>query len=92
MSAEKMRKEFEAWAAKHKHNLLRDGVVVDYACRYTDLAWPAWQASRAAIEVELPEPYGAFGCMGHGMGEADTVIDYDGTVEAIESLDLKVKP
>ncbi|MGU2053227.1 hypothetical protein ACSETX_25625 [Pseudomonas aeruginosa] len=50
-----MREEFEAWAAKHRMPLHRDDVVVAYAARCTDECWQAWQASRAALRVELPE-------------------------------------
>lgn len=49
-----IREEFEAWATKHRMPLHRDGVVVDYAARCTDECWKAWQASRAALKVELP--------------------------------------
>ncbi|MFK1121672.1 hypothetical protein ACIUXL_24390 [Pseudomonas aeruginosa] len=50
-----MREEFEAWATKHRMPIHRDGVVTDYAARCTDECWQAWQASRAALRVELPE-------------------------------------
>ncbi|MEV1855510.1 hypothetical protein ABZR08_10755 [Pseudomonas aeruginosa] len=50
-----MREEFEAWATKHRMPIHRDGVVTDYAARCTDECWQAWQASRAALKVELPE-------------------------------------
>ncbi|MCO2254752.1 hypothetical protein FA374_31980 [Pseudomonas aeruginosa] len=50
-----MREEFEAWAAKHRMPLHRDDVVVAYAARCTDECWQAWQASRAALRVELPD-------------------------------------
>ncbi|HCA6585630.1 TPA: hypothetical protein MXV30_004507 [Pseudomonas aeruginosa] len=49
-----MREEFEAWATKHRMPIHRDGVVTDYAARCTDECWQAWQASRAALRVELP--------------------------------------
>ncbi|OTJ95647.1 hypothetical protein [Pseudomonas aeruginosa] len=52
-----MREEFEAWATKHRMPIHRDGVVTDYAARCTDECWQAWKASRAALRVELPEPY-----------------------------------
>lgn len=50
-----MREEFEAWATKHQMPIHRDGVVTDYAARCTDECWQAWQASRAALRVELPD-------------------------------------
>ncbi len=54
-----MREEFEAWATKHRMPIHRDGVVTDYAARCTDECWQAWKASRAALNVRLPKPYGS---------------------------------
>ncbi|HGM4801249.1 TPA: hypothetical protein ACKPXV_004165 [Pseudomonas aeruginosa] len=54
-----MREEFEAWATKHRMPIHRDGVVTDYAARCTDECWQAWKASRAALRVRLPKPYGS---------------------------------
>ncbi len=50
---EQMRKEFEAWFKKaHTENVQRiDG---EYTHGATERLWQAWQASRAAIVVELP--------------------------------------
>lgn len=53
-----------------------------YKCHQTNLAWIAWQASRAAIEIELPEVE-SLGC--HAIYYAEDVI------EAIEQVGLKVK-
>lgn len=46
MSDEKIRREFNEWFSNH--------IVIGFKCE-EDAAWAAWQASRAAIEVELPE-------------------------------------
>lgn len=54
-----MREEFEAWAiesgetALSKAHMLKseDGEYYNYAAK---TYWKAWQASRAALEVELP--------------------------------------
>ncbi|HBO1351773.1 TPA: hypothetical protein ACVGOL_003872 [Pseudomonas aeruginosa] len=54
-----IREEFEAWATKHRMPIHRDGVVTDYAARCTDECWQAWKASRAALRVRLPKPYGS---------------------------------
>ncbi|HEK1278413.1 TPA: hypothetical protein SMQ80_005033 [Pseudomonas aeruginosa] len=54
-----MREEFEAWATKHRMPIHRDGVVTDYAARCTDECWQAWKASRAALRVRPPKPYGS---------------------------------
>lgn len=48
------RKQFEDWALKSGHNISLD-VRGRYVFSYTATAWVAWQASRAAIEIELPD-------------------------------------
>jgi len=51
---DKMREEFEAWC--HNNPLKVDKRISgEYKYISTDLAWQAWQASRAALVVELPE-------------------------------------
>jgi len=50
---EKMRAEFEEWAQRFRLPLHRDGN--GYVEAEIDAAWQAWQASRAALVVELPE-------------------------------------
>lgn len=85
MSTEKMRESFEAW-----HRIEYPGATLarrangEYFNLYVGMCWIGWQASRAAIEVELPE--------------TDQFIDYPGYISrsdteyALESLGLKVKP
>ena len=57
---EKMREEFEAWCASHGYTLrpaeTNCGIAVDgqYGNQRVQIAWEAWQASRAAQCVELP--------------------------------------
>lgn len=53
-----------------------------YKCHQTNLAWMAWQASRAGIEIELPDEI-SISCTSGFF--ADEVI------EAIENAGLKVK-
>lgn len=59
-----LRDEFEAWAKEKGHVTHRDGLG-RYVFSYTATAWEGWQASRAALVVELPEPFevemGAYG-------------------------------
>jgi len=52
--SEQMRKEFEEWFKKsHTGNVQQiDG---EYTHGATERLWQAWQASRAAIVVELPD-------------------------------------
>ena len=56
-----------------------------YKCHQTNLAWMAWQASRTAIEVELPNQF-----PGEYYLDRD-VIYADEVIEAIEQAGLKVK-
>jgi hypothetical protein len=72
MSVEKMQLDFELWAKKNGYYV---GGVNGYSSQQTDNAWLVWQASRAAIEVELPP----------SLAEDLTLI------QSIESLGLKVK-
>ena len=59
---DKSREQFEEWAINHKnhHNLPVFVFYKDHNGDYVDieakLAWQAWQASRAALVVELPVP------------------------------------
>lgn len=52
---EKMREEFEAWAASDGYELdVSDDERFTYAFHETECAWYGWKASRAAQCVELP--------------------------------------
>ena len=55
--SEKMREEFESWAISCHMCTYLD--CVEYRHQSTEWAWMAWQASRAALVVELP---GAIWC------------------------------
>lgn len=70
MSNEKMREEFEAWAKPHliygDDSEDVEGFDMRMECAYyirteTQAAWEAWQASRAAFAIVLPEPYAVIG-------------------------------
>ncbi|WP_225037456.1 hypothetical protein [Pseudomonas aeruginosa] len=55
-----IREEFEAWASSHfvdvgSGNPLKKGPNGNYGFYVVATAWKAWQASRAALRVELPE-------------------------------------
>lgn len=82
---DKMRKEFEAW-------YFRRFSMTDLTGAWAMERWEAWveawMASRAAIEVELPE-----GFTHHGASDQTEYVLEAGSVKsAIESLGLKVKP
>ena len=51
---DKSRREFEAWCGMAGFYISRD-LDGDYSDFATDTAWHAWLASRAAIEIELPD-------------------------------------
>lgn len=113
MSTEKMREEFEAWICG-----IWPGVSISrnpdnaamfsgsYRNERVHMAWKGWQASRAAIEVELPEIKGFEGAYDSYkqnefvpfMTDVDDADEIFGLMrgievrEAIESLGLKVKP
>ena len=63
--SEKMRAEFEEWMiANTEFDTQRTAFAMtkeedqQYMCHRTNLAWLAWQASRAALVVELPDSTG----------------------------------
>jgi hypothetical protein len=58
------REQFEQWATEEaekrnyahmKHLLTRHPVTGEYNTTWVDSAWMGWQASRAAIVIELPK-------------------------------------
>lgn len=57
---DKMREEFEAWCCKRGYTLkpaeTNCGIIIEgaYGHPRVQLAWESWQASRAALCVELP--------------------------------------
>ena len=62
---DKMREEFEAWCCKRGYTIkpaeTNCGIIIEgaYGHPRVQLAWESWQASRAALVVELP---GAIWC------------------------------
>lgn len=102
MSTEKMRKEFEVeWGYTNEEQGLKFIPSLNvYGCDLYDnagiasnksSAWYYWQASRAAIEVELPSRLTQDGrsiCIDKD-GE---FLEYCDVVGAIKALGLKVKP
>lgn len=93
---EKMRAEFEVWLVGFRNNGDLESIVAarstdsdgattyrfddDDATMGITAMWLGWQASRAALEVELPFKFG------NGMMRADQVI------AAIEAAGARVKP
>lgn len=103
---DKMREEFEAWITSpplEKPVLVNpesSGFSGEYRAYEVQLAWQAWQASRAAVEVELPKIV----AYQDDTGDLDADIDrLDGEVlygllrfidveDAIEAAGLRIKP
>ena len=57
--SEKMMDEFKGWAYKSGYDIDDAQESADdekfFVCYDTEASWQAWQASRAALVVELPE-------------------------------------
>lgn len=103
---EKMREDFEAWWVSRPHRKqpekFQNG---DYMAPAVLSAWEAWQASRAALVVELPQVVGFEGAYdSHRDNEfsnyPDELMDCDEVFalsrlievrEAIEAAGVKVK-
>ena len=71
---------FDLWRTEYP---MTDWDSQQYRCHQTNLAWMAWQASRAAIEINLPETE-----VGYEMIEYYTP---EAVVKAIEQEGLEVK-
>ena len=62
--SEKMRDGFESWCLANGYTLrpaeTNCGIIIegDYGHPTVQIAWQAWQASRAALVVELPDSTG----------------------------------
>lgn len=48
------REQFEEWFKPRKERMKSDGICTLNIVRYRGMAWAGWQASRDAVEVELP--------------------------------------
>ena len=86
MSNDKMREEFEAWAITCAWLGLSDECMEREETGYVGLelhaAWLAWQASRAAVVVELPKIF----------PDDSLSLVCSKYSQALEAAGLKVKP
>ncbi|EEW6403057.1 TPA: hypothetical protein ACHGE5_001271 [Escherichia coli] len=73
------RKQFEEWF-KNKYHVSSDVMKIMHI--KVEIAWEAWQASRAAIEIELPVWF---------VSDAIAVYDRDDIDESIRAAGIKVK-
>ncbi|WJO34803.1 hypothetical protein [Pseudomonas monteilii] len=80
----KMREQFEVWVLEnYPGNHMGRFATGEYHGVYTELAWKAWQASREAVTVELPQQSGA-------NRDWNQAIRY--CQQAVEAHGLKVQP
>ena len=85
--SEKMREDFHEWCRSIGFTLKMNALGNDYAIGYGLEQWSVWQASRAALVVELPQkPYCA-----QGMAYPDYSDALNDCREAIESVGVKCK-
>ncbi len=81
--SEQMRKEFEEWARKEGYcTTIYPQFPNEYASGNTENLWNGWQASRAALVVELPKPET------DGMSEVVSLIDVE---DALDAAGVKYK-
>lgn len=86
------REQFEKWVGDSVNTDVRRGIMLsryengNYSHLATRHKWDAWQASRAAIEIELPEPCSP----GDFCVDIPTQAHHE-VIEAIESAGIKVK-
>lgn len=97
-----MREEFEAWASSHfvdvgSGNPLKKGPNGNYGFYVVATAWKAWQASRAALKVQLPDD-GIEDCRRDWQNSCrdnfDTGYCYatDRIIQALQQAGIEVKP
>ncbi|EAB5738148.1 hypothetical protein D5O23_07575 [Salmonella enterica subsp. enterica] len=83
------RKQFEEWF-KNKYHVSSDVMKIMHI--KVEIAWEAWQASRAAIEIELQKPKkGPLPGDYHIGYDSGAESQYESDVEAIHAAGVKVK-
>lgn len=84
IEVDKSREQFEEWFSdRGKNQYAIEKLNGNYILASARSAWQSWQASRAAIEIELPDSW-------HDE-YMDNVVNYDETVKAIRIAGIKVK-
>ncbi|ELE8833554.1 hypothetical protein ACRQN7_000151 [Escherichia coli] len=83
------RKQFEEWF-KNKYHVSSNAMKIMHI--KVEIAWEAWQASRAAIEIELQKPKkGPLPGDYHIGYDSGAESQYESDVEAIRAAGIKVK-
>ncbi|CAM8499700.1 Phage protein [Enterobacter asburiae] len=92
------RKQFEEWVKFHlgddwsEVSMHTANGGANYKDSYVDLAWIAWEASRAAIEIELRKPnQGSLPGDYHIGYDSGAESQYESDVDAIRAAGIKVK-
>lgn len=83
-----MRIEFEAYRDKRNADLEREGHKPGSKWHVTIAHYPTWEASRAAVVVDLPQPQR----MDDGWSGVVMGYEVDEVRTAIEAAGVKVKP
>lgn len=89
---EDSRKQFEEWRLSDSPcaNLLRDRYG-QYAEIGTWVAWRAWQASRAAVEIELPARYEVANMQDVEPDSNGSLLLFDEVVSTIRAAGIRIK-
>lgn len=83
------RNQFEEWF-KNKYHVSSDVMKIMHI--KVEIAWEAWQASRAAIEINLQKPKGGPLPGDYHIGyDSGAESQYESDVEAIRAAGIKVK-
>ena len=86
---EELRKQFEKWCQCERNGvILKIGIDGEYNSRESQIMWEAWQASRAAIVIDLPPKMGEHQTMWDG---TDWNQMHEHAVTAIRAAGLRVK-
>lgn len=91
------RKAFESWIASTTNSDLHRGVMLGrresgvYSHLATENKWEAWQASRAAIEIDLPKKYFSEAYFGNGCCDDYANAKLDQVYLAVRAAGIKVK-
>jgi hypothetical protein len=92
MSTEKMREEFENSPRFKGMDFTRAPGHPDYyESPYSNGAWDGWQASRAALVINLPQRWSYREPDGWREDREGSSLDFNETVEVIEALGVKVR-
>ena len=86
---------FEKWFERRAIGMKRNGLGLIAIAREKSKALESWQASRAAIEIELPQRQ-SLCASGYGDGyfvpsSTGEGLEYDEVVEAITSHGIRIK-